>query len=347
MTKSDTIDFVLPWVDGNNKKWSDIRSQYDPNIKDTYDSQSSARFRDMETLKYVLRSIEKYCPWYNKIYLITKGYYPEWLDIQHQKIELITEDELFIDKSHLPIFSSVSLEMNLSNIPNLSEQFVYLNDDMVIMNELKSERFFIQGKPVDFLSHSFIPRNRIFEFFKTRDIWIHSINNTLALINKKFVPMRLNKNSLYHKSYSFSNKINNFLFDEIFKKFIWIEHWHHPQPFLKQTLDDVYKAFTLELTACSKNRFRDKSDLNQYIYRYWQFAKNQFYPYWHNDAIVTNLNSLDTLNKLLIEIQNKRNINFVCFNDSIELSDTDYNKVRIKLIEYLETKFPSKASFEK
>ena len=338
------IDFVLPWVSGDNQEWNNIRKRYLP--KADNDSAASARFRDMGTLKYVLRSIETNCPWYNKIYLITKGYSPDWLNINHPNIVLVREDELFIDKSHLPVFSSVAIEMNLSNIPTLSEQFVYLNDDMVIMRKINPERFFNEGKPVDFLSHSFIPRNKIFGLFKTRDTWIHSLNNTLALINKKFQPIQVSKQYLYHKSYPQGNKINNFLLDKIFKKFIWIEHWHHPQPYLKKTIEDVYHTFKPEMMKCSQNKFRDNSNLDQYIYRYWQLAQGLFHPYKHNDALVSNLDSINILNKLLEDIQNNKNINFVCFNDSTVLSDAEYDKVKTKLIAYLETYFPEKSSFE-
>ena len=74
------IDFVLPWVDNQDLEWQKSRQQYAEN-QSLSDANSSARFRDSGTLKYVLRSIEKNCPWYNKIYLVTCGHHPEWLDI--------------------------------------------------------------------------------------------------------------------------------------------------------------------------------------------------------------------------------------------------------------------------
>jgi len=301
----------------------------------------------METLKYVLRSIEKHCPWYNKIYLITKGYHPEWLNIDHPKIELISEEDLFIDKSHLPIFSSVAIEMNLVNLKQLSEKFVYLNDDMIIMRELNSSRFFIDNKPVDFLSHGFMRRGKVFELFKERDTWIHSLNNTLKLINHKFSPISLEKKYLYHRSYSLRDKFSNFLLQNFYKKFLWLSHWHHPQPFLKSTLNDVYHTFQSEMMQCSQNKFRDKSDLNQYIYRYWQLAKGNFYPCKHNDGMISNLDTLEILETLISNIESNKNTNFVCFNDSTLLSDSEYEKVKITLLTYLENRFPDKASFER
>jgi len=342
----EKIDFVLPWVDGDEPKWKKIREQYKNTDITKKDSNSSARFRDMETLKYTLRAIEKNCPWYNKIFLITKGYSPEWLNIDHEKIELVSEEELFIDKSHLPVFSSVAIEMNLVNLKNLSEKFVYMNDDFIILNKIDSSRFFVEGKAVDFFSHNFIPRNKLFEMFKERDTWIHSINNVLKLFNDKFAPLQLEDKYLYDNSYSTFEKINNYLLQKIFKRLIWINHWHHPQPLLKQTLKDVYNEFTSEMMKSSKNKFRSNSDLNQYMYRYWHLIKGEFHPHKHNDDLISNITSVDVLQKMISTLNTDNNINFVCFNDSTELSDTEYMEVKTELNSYLKNKFPQKASFE-
>ena len=342
------IDFVIPWVDGNEPYWAEIRKQYEsPVDEQKKDSNANARFRDMETLKYTLRSIEKNCPWFNKIFLITKGYHPEWLNIGHEKIELISEEELFIDKSHLPVFSSVSIEMNLVNLKGLSDTFVYMNDDFIIWNKLDSTRFFMGGKPVDFFSHHFLPRNKFFELLKGRDTWIHSINNTLDLLNRQCSPIQMNNQFLYHKSYSITDKINNFLFQHFFKKLIWVNHWHHPQPLLKKTLQEVYSEFENEMMICSRNRFRSKSNLDQYIYRYWQLIHENFYPYKHNDGLISNLDSKYILQNMIQKLEIDQTINFVCFNDSVHLSDTEYDAVKQKLTQFLEAHFPQKASFEK
>jgi hypothetical protein len=172
------------------------------------------------------------------------------------------------------------------------------------------------------------------------------LNNTLDLINKKFSPLKLNNESLYHKSYSFSNKVSNFFLKNIYKRFLWIEHWHHPQPFLKSTLTNVFSEFNNEMLDSSKNRFRSNGDLNQYIYRYWQFATNNFYPYKHNDSLIANLGSVNVLNDLIVKIESNKNINFVCFNDDVNLPEHEYNRVKEKLVVYLDSKFPDKASFE-
>lgn len=341
----EKIDFVLPWVNGNDPKWKNLKKSY--LLKKDDDSNSDARFRDFDTLKFVLRSIEKNCPWYNKIYLITEGHIPEWLEIHHEKIKHITHTELYFNKSDLPVFNSSSIEMNLSNIEELSDNFIYLNDDLIIMNSLDSTRFFKNNLPVDFISHGWLARKKLFSKIRKIDTWINSLNNNLDLINSTFPPTKLDNSFLFDKSYSFSTKVSNFLCKYVYKRYLWLEHWHHPQPYKKKTLLDVYNKFNSHMALCSKNRFRNNNDLTQYICRYWHLSNGDFYPEKYNDAIIANIDSMQTLNKLINTFNNtKRNTNFICFNDSINMNDTEYDKVKAALSSFLYSNFPEPASFE-
>ena len=343
----EKIDFVLPWVDSSDPQWQKCRNRYKNESSDNKDANSDARFRDMKTLRYALRAIEKNCPWYNKIYLITEGHLPKWLNVDHEKIIHVTHKELFIDTSHLPVFNSSAIEMNLVNIKGLSEQFVYMNDDFIIINPVEQTRFFRDGKPVDFLSHNFIPRNRLFGLLRTRDSWIHSLNNNLALINQTLAPLKFHNQSLFHQSYTLSDKLNNMLLRYAFHKFVWINHWHHPQPLLKQTLNEVYQHFSSRMMQCSQNRFRSNDDLTQYLYRYWQLATEHFVPFKYSDDLVANIDSYKTLQKMIRKLKADTTINFVCFNDSVHLQDAEYATVKKALTAFLEEQFPQKASFEK
>ena len=309
------------------------------------DHSTETHFRDMHTLKYVLRSIEKHCPWYHQIYIITTGHYPDWLNISHLKIKLITHEELYIDKTHLPIFNSSSIEMNLVNIKGLSEKFVYLNDDTIIWKPIEKSRFFKDDKPIDFFHHAWIPRNKIFGILKGRDTWIHSLNNNIKLINKK-VP-KINNMQYYHNSYSLKQKISNFLQKNIYKKLFWINHWHHPQPYIKNTLKEVYANYNQEMLISSHNRFRENNDLTQYIYRYWHLVTGNFEPFFHNDGLVVKISSFKYLKKMIPRIEQSKHINFICFNDQMSNVDAnEFQKTTNFLETYLENIFPDKASFE-
>ena len=79
------IDFVLLWVDSNDKKW---QKDYIAHKREAGDSREF-RFRDMDTLRYWFRGIEKYASWVNKIYFVTNGQVPDWLNRSNPKIVLV------------------------------------------------------------------------------------------------------------------------------------------------------------------------------------------------------------------------------------------------------------------
>ena len=93
----EKIDFVIPWVDGNDKSWREKRKKYESNVSDKNDN-SDVRFRDYGTLKYVLRSMEKFAPWVNKIFLITDKQVPEWLNQENPKIEVVDHTQIIPKK---------------------------------------------------------------------------------------------------------------------------------------------------------------------------------------------------------------------------------------------------------
>ena len=338
------IDFVLPWVNNQDLHWQAIRAKYAMH-QSNHDGNSEARFRDMETLKYVLRSIEKNCPWYHRIILITEGHTPDWLNVNHPKIKVLTHQEFYKNNAHLPTFNASSIEANLPHITDISEQFVYLNDDMLILQPTEISRFFVEGKPVDFLAHGWLARQRLFSLLRPIDAWIGSLNYQLFLLNKTLGTKHLTKNHLYHSSYSLKTKISNFLMRHLYKKALWIGHWHHPQSYLKSTLQTVYAQFQQEIDKASANKFRQADDITQYIYRYWQLLSGNFYPGKFNDDLEKNVSSLSILNTMLQEVDDKKP-RFVCFNDSPTLSGLEYEVVKQTLLAFLEKKLPEKASFE-
>jgi UDP-N-acetylglucosamine-lysosomal-enzyme len=92
-----------------------------------------------------MRSIWKYAPWVRRVYLVTNGQIPSWLNIQHPRLHLVTHASIFPNSSHLPTFSSPSIETHLHRIPGLSKHFIYLNDDVMFGNELHPSDFYTQG----------------------------------------------------------------------------------------------------------------------------------------------------------------------------------------------------------
>ncbi len=55
---------------------------------------------------------------------------------------LVSFQELFPNKSHLPTFSSPAIEAHLHRIPGLSDKFIYLNDDVMFGRDVWPDDFY-------------------------------------------------------------------------------------------------------------------------------------------------------------------------------------------------------------
>lgn len=84
-------------------------------------------------LMYSLRSVVQHMNWVRHIYIVTSGQVPLWLDVTNPRITIVPHTTIFANASHLPTFNSNAIEANLHRIPGLSEIFLYLNDDMMLM----------------------------------------------------------------------------------------------------------------------------------------------------------------------------------------------------------------------
>ena len=134
------IDFVIPWVDGSDPAWQKERCQYDPKAGSS-NGTNDARFRDWDLLRYWFRAVEKYAPWVHKIYFVTWGHLPVWLNTDHEKLVIVNHRD-YIPAEFLPTFNANTIELNFHRIPGLAEQFVYFNDDMFLGKPVQPEDFF-------------------------------------------------------------------------------------------------------------------------------------------------------------------------------------------------------------
>ena len=99
-------------------------------------------FIDNDELIYSLRSIAKNCAWVNHIYIVTDAQRPEWLEKECSNVTIIDHKEIFECEEHLPTYNSMAIEWNITNIKDLSEHFIYLNDDMFFGKALSDSYFF-------------------------------------------------------------------------------------------------------------------------------------------------------------------------------------------------------------
>lgn len=341
----EKIDIVIPWVDSTDPQWLKDKNSYlgfveEPNTDlDKY-------YRDWNTLLFVFRGIDKFMPWVNKVYFLTYGHIPKWLNIASSKLVILKHSDFFLDKATLPVFNSDAIEMNLLGIDQLSEQFIYFNDDTLVLKPVSPERFFRDGKPVDYLIQD-IPRGGfLYKKFRSNDTYADIVLNSVHPLNS-FYPKRnlleSNKECFYHPSYHLIDKIRNFIFN-CFSNYDWIKVNHSPQPILKSSINECYKLFPDILKETSYSKFRRYSDVCHYIYRNLSLVKGDFYPYNFYDSFCLVLSSYKRFEKELPIVDC---VTFLCANDSEKLSKSDFIKIKPLLEEKLLSILPEKSSFEK
>ena len=142
----DKIDIVIPWVDGNDIKWQNEKNKYKQKKDEKLNN--SSRFRDWDNLQYIFRGIEKFMPWVNNIFFITWGHLPKWLNVDNPKLKIINHKD-YIPSKYLPTFNSHTIELNLYRIKDLSEKFIYFNDDTFVIDYMSESAFFKNGLPCD------------------------------------------------------------------------------------------------------------------------------------------------------------------------------------------------------
>ncbi|MFU9077446.1 stealth family protein [Proteus sp. LHD240705] len=331
----NNIDVVIYWVDGADPKWRESYKKYH--------GTNPGRFRDLGTLKYVLRGIQYNLPWVRYIHFITNGQLPCWLNINHPKIKFHTHEEIFIFKDSLPVFNSSAIEINFSNIKGLSERFILFNDDMLVLNYLPEERFFIKNLPVDYLKLSYPRKGLLYKKIKPQNyLATRFINNAYNFIKNKSINS-INKNSLLNKNYLKKTNLNNLIFS-IFKEVYWIEIYHHPQPHLKSTWDKFIKENKngiIKETIYSK--FRSPSDINQYLFRFINLLNNEFYPQQYMDHLSIYVKDINKfINKGIVPF----NYSLLCICEDESLSDSEFNILKDYLTCRLNEKLPYKSDFE-
>jgi len=73
-------------------------------------------FTQLQELRYSLRSLERYAPWVRHVYLVTNGQIPYWLDLENPRLTVVTHDQIFLNLSHLPTFSSPAIESHIHRL---------------------------------------------------------------------------------------------------------------------------------------------------------------------------------------------------------------------------------------
>lgn len=311
------IDIVVTYLNPRDEKWQEDYNYWkNKEIKEKKALASNRqafgieRAREWDTFKYWFRGIEKNCPWINNVFLICQNerHIPKWLNRDNPRLKIVFHED-YIPKELLPTFNAMTIGVYISNIKELSDNYILSDDDYYFLNPIKQERFFIDNTPV------------------------HADN--------KVTYMLYGGSLLRGSDYVFYHILNNDLKFEtqITKKKIKYGIYHLPEARKKSFEQEILNKYAKEIMDHNnKSKFRHQSNLCSYMYS--DLLKI------NNEAILGNpyYNCTYCTLKSNVDFNNYKNKDIVCFNDTEQLDD--YDKTKEKLVEFLEEKFPDKCSFE-
>jgi Stealth protein CR2, conserved region 2/Stealth protein CR3, conserved region 3/Stealth protein CR1, conserved region 1 len=223
------VDVVYTWVDGADEQWlADFRRVAREHGRAFDDAAlDPARYRSRDELRYSLRSLWMYAGWVNHIYIVTAGQRPPWLQ-DHPAISVVDHREILPPEA-LPTFNSHAIEASLHLIDDLSEHFVYFNDDMFLGRPTRPELFFTPNGLA-----------RVFE-------------------SGARVPGAEDEQTL---AVDTAARRGQSLLERQFGRSVTRKPLHSPYPLRRSALFDMCAAFSDEVEATRHSRFRSPSDIS-------------------------------------------------------------------------------------
>jgi UDP-glucose 4-epimerase len=308
------IDLVFSWVDGSSDEFQRERAKRMKDYVVGEGDDSDARFRQIDELKYALRSVYMFAPWIRRIFIATDSPAPEWL-AEHPRVTIMRSEDFFVDTSVLPIHNSHAVESQLHHIPGLAEHFLYSNDDMFFGRPVGPELFFSPGGVTKFVEAS------------TR--------------------IGLGDNDPTRSGFENAARVNRALLRGRFGKVTTRHLEHTPAPMRKSVLLEMEQEFPDDFRRTAASRFRSATDISvtNSLYHYYALmtgravAQTQVRSLYIETTLRIALRQMNRLRK-------RRDQDMFCLNDGSQPEIT--TEVRTQAVtEFLDQYFPIVAPWER
>ena len=320
MSDTETqIDVVYLWVNSNDKKWQNKRrNSFDIFLNNDKDNialyaNTDGRFRDNGELIFNLRCLENFFPKHGHVYIVTDEQRPAWLS-QNKNITIIDHKDIIPNKVN-SIFASANIESYIHHIPNLSENFFYLNDDI----------FF--GMPVD-KQWWFDKELKYFYDNELHDEYSELQSMLLSPINASIQSKLWLKEK--YKNYKHQN----------------IALAHAPRPYKKSLLFKIEREAIDLFNKVRSTNFRSwktPAVLVDFVPRWLEHHGYAKIKQMHTLYIESGSNDIET--KLDQLTQEFGKIPFFCINDTCDNAEAS-DKRLLLVKEKLQKILPKKSSFE-
>lgn len=308
------IDLVFSWVDGSDPVFRARRAAQMSQYVVGEGDDAEARIRQIDELKYALRSVNMFAPWIRRIFIATDSAPPPWL-ADHPKITLVRAEDHFSDRAALPTYNSHAVESQLHHIPGLSEHFLYSNDDMFFGRPVKASMFFSPGGVTKFIEAD------------TR--------------------IGLGVNDPARSGHENAARVNRRLLFERFGHLITRHLEHTAVPLRKSVLVEMEQEFPEEFACTQASAFRSATDISVTNSLYHYYALMTGRAVQQEKARVR---YVDTTTRaglaLLDELRKQRRYHFFCLNDG-SFPEVDPAERAQRVVNFLERYFPIPAPWEK
>jgi Stealth protein CR2, conserved region 2/Stealth protein CR4, conserved region 4/Stealth protein CR3, conserved region 3/Stealth protein CR1, conserved region 1 len=307
------IDLVFSWVDGSSPEYIAARRARQAGAVLGEGDDHEARYRQINELKYALRSVYMFAPWIRRIFIATDSPAPEWL-ADHPSVTIVRSEEFFADPSVLPTHNSQAVECQLHHIEGLSEHFLYSNDDMFFGRPVGPDMFFTPGGITKFIEA------------ETR--------------------IGLGDNAAERSGFENAARVNRKLLWNRFGRITTRHLEHSAAPLRRSVVAQMEQEFPNEFAKTASSTFRaaDNISVTNSFYHYYALLTGRAVTQTAAKVryVDTTLRAgLNYLPKLLA----KRNMDFFCLNDG-SFPEVPAEERAELVNDFLEKYYPIKAPWE-
>lgn len=336
---NEPIDLIIPWVDDTDPEWNQLRLQYSKEINSIQiKSNSIIRFESWNNLKYIFRGIEKCMPWINKVFLVTCGQIPSFLDVECPKLKIINHKD-YIPEEYLPTFNSNTIEINYHRISELSENFILFNDDLFPIQPIKESYYFRNNQICDeAVERALCPNIQESDSHMN----MYRAVNMMIIINKYFRKRDVQRNNWrkwYHIGYG--KRLIRTIALSHFYDFDYFSIPHMAVAMKKSVIEKIWNLEPEVMDLSSRNRFRNYSDISQYIFRFWKLCEGDFFPR-RTKGLYVNVTDENCVE--IADIIRSHKHQMISLNETDELKN--FERVRNIINEALSDVYPQKSIFE-
>ena len=150
----DPIDAVITWVDGLDPAHLQKRQIFMGSAPHLFHENATNphRWACNGEIYLCLTSLEHNAPWLRKIWIIVDEQSPDLSRLSaalRAKVHLVDHSDIFANHgAALPTFNSLAIETFMWNIKDISDRFIYFNDDVFLTAPCQKSDFFSPSGPI-------------------------------------------------------------------------------------------------------------------------------------------------------------------------------------------------------